>query len=204
MDTCYDDAHDGWSNPWQCSVSLGKYGVSIGAHSLAILSVSLGVGNGVGSDDPINGHYKGVKPNGTIRTAAHDFTHGEWVIRPYLTGEWLAVFTQEGMGTVLWTDEWKALVGQPLVWWTAEVPKFAAPAEGAYAVLLDVTGMGRGHAYINGHDLGRYWTIKGQGSNYPTQWYTSQRNHSRRLASAGEHQPAVSLIHSYPLRCVCM
>ena len=169
MDTCYNYDHDGVSNPWQCTVSLGD-GVTVGSHSLALLSVSLGIGNGVGSGDPVSSHFKGVRSNGTIRTGAHDFTRGQWVIRPYLTGELLAVYSEDGRGSVQWTSQWKGLVGQSLVWWTAEVPRFAPPADGAYAVLLDASGMGRGHAYINGNDLGKYWLITPKGSAYPTQW----------------------------------
>jgi hypothetical protein len=31
-------------------------------------------------------------------------------------------------------------------------------------------GMNRGHAFVNGHDIGRYWLLEGSRSGYPTQW----------------------------------
>ena len=37
-------------------------------------------------------------------------------------------------------------------------------------MLLDLNGMGRGHFYLNGHDLGKYWLVKGP-SGKPTQRY---------------------------------
>lgn len=51
---------------------------------------------------------------------------------------------------------------RPATWLRAQ---FATPPEAAravsvlapVAVLLNLTGLGRGHAFVNGHDIGRYW-----------------------------------------------
>jgi len=89
-------------------------------------------------------------------------------MRPALLGELLQVFTPEGSPKVPWTSNWKAATGLPVTWYQARFPK---PTMGHGEVLLfDATGMGRGHLFLNGRDLGRYWLIlMNDGSGRPTQ-----------------------------------
>jgi len=39
------------------------------------------------------------------------------------------------------------------------------------ALMFDAAGLGRGHLYLNGHDLGRFWDIKRAASDRPTQQF---------------------------------
>jgi hypothetical protein len=52
---------------------------------------------------------------------------------------------------------------QGLTWWYA---KFATP-DGDNPIALDITGLAKGFAYVNGHGLGRYWNITA-GGNFPS------------------------------------
>eukprot|EP01043_Picozoa_sp_COSAG02_P013161 COSAG02_NODE_522_length_20749_cov_14.985278_3_plen_401_part_00 len=73
----------------------------------------------------------------------------------------------------------------PLTWRKAEFSIAAALLRNdSISVMLDVSGMSRGHFYLNGFDLGKYWTIgpSGQG---PTQRYY-QLPRSLLLSDAGE------------------
>jgi|EP01046_Picozoa_sp_COSAG06_P011004 hypothetical protein len=59
----------------------------------------------------------------------------------------------------------------PLTWRKAEFSIAAAVLRNdSISVMLDVSGISRGHFYLNGIDLGKYWTVgpSGQG---PTQRY---------------------------------
>jgi hypothetical protein len=38
-------------------------------------------------------------------------------------------------------------------------------------VLLDATGLSRGHFWLNGHDLGKFWTIKGPSGQLTQRYY---------------------------------
>jgi len=41
-------------------------------------------------------------------------------------------------------------------------------SKGPYVpLLIDLSSMTRGHAYVNGHDIGRYWLIKGRCDTLP-------------------------------------
>ena len=167
--SCYNADHGWTTTKWQCQVVLGA--VTVGSHTLSLVSVSLGIENGMNPEEvPYEAHYKGIQTSGSVKTAANDLSQGVWVHRPYLTGEWLALFTAEGRGSVQWQGQWQGLIGQPLVWWSAPMPPLLLPTSGQWSLLIDLTGMGRGHVYINGHDAGHYWLIAGKGSQYPTQW----------------------------------
>ncbi|PNX74130.1 beta-galactosidase 7-like protein [Trifolium pratense] len=50
---------------------------------------------------------------------------------------------------------WRAIpIGQPMIWYKAE---FKSPL-GTNPVVVDLQGLGKGHAWVNGHSIGRYWS----------------------------------------------
>ena len=168
--TCYYPTHN-WpfTSHWNCDIPLGE--VEAGDTELSLLSVSLGIENGMDAEEiPYENHYKGVRNGGNVMLGSQDVTSGGWTLRPYLTGQWLELWTSAGQGSVPWSSDWKAASGRSLTWYRAVFPKVSLPTSGLYAVLLDLTGMGRGHAFVNGHDIGHYWLIEGGTSGYPTQW----------------------------------
>ena len=167
--TCYNEIKS-WpfTDHWECRIVAGD--VAAGAHTLSLLSSALGIENGMGAGEiPYQNHYKGIRSDGRVRMGSQDLTMGGWAIRPYLTGEYLGLSTQAGRTSVRWSDDWKAAAGVPLTWYYAQFPEVELPS-GLYAVLLDMRGMNRGHAFVNGHDIGRYWLLEGGQSGYPTQW----------------------------------
>ena len=82
-----------------------------------------------------------------------------WRMRPGLYGETVGLPEDEGDVTWDWLPPGNPEVS-PATWLRAE---FAAPDEydpdAGDALLLDASGLGRGRAWINGHDLGRYWNV---------------------------------------------
>lgn len=134
---------------------------------LTLVSVSLGIYS-LG-----RGHKKGLI--GAVRINDDlDLTHnGHWTMLPGLVGEQLELFEPE------WTDsvEWKPVPREPIAdrirfplmaWYrtTFRLPESArptprgSPVEDVSSILLDCVGLTRGRAYVNGHDLGRYWLIR--------------------------------------------
>ena len=49
--------------------------------------------------------------------------------------------------------------GQSLTWYKALFPDPRPAAPSNSSLLFDANGLSRGHFYVNGHDLGRFWTI---------------------------------------------
>ena len=168
--TCYNEIKS-WpfTSHWECIIVVGT--ISAGTHTLSLLSSALGIENGMGAGEVgYENHWKGIRSGGKVMVGSTDVTNNGWAIRPYLTGEYLGLASKAGHSSVHWSDEWKSATGVPLTWYSADFPEVQLPVDGLYAVLLDMRGMNRGHAFVNGHDIGRYWLLEGGRSGYPTQW----------------------------------
>ena len=167
--TCYNQVKNWpYTADWLCNISVSN--IKAGTHSLSLLSSALGIENGMGPGEvPYENHWKGVRANGKVAIGSLDLTMGGWTLRPYLTGEYLGLPSASGHSSVLWSSEWQAATGQPLTWYYAQFPAVTLPTTGSvYSVLIDMSGFTRGHAFINGHDIGRYWLIAGR-DGQPTQ-----------------------------------
>jgi hypothetical protein len=157
------DDHTKGPNAVQLSLPVPA-SLSTNARLLVLLSGSLGVQNFHGACP--NDFRKGVV--GAVRYGAVDLTQppGGWTHRPYLGGE-LRGASAAGNANATNNVEWGPLgsAPRPLTWFrsTFADPRPAAAAAGLgmgnATLLLDAAGLTRGHLYVNGHDLGRYWTI---------------------------------------------
>ena len=100
-----------------------------------------------------------ILPFLTIKNA--DTVGDTWRMRVGLYGEQMRLFdpNQTKTSSVRWSSvEPKARV-DGVTWVSA---KFSMPSDWdrrKETVLLDASSMGRGHVWVNGHDLGRYWNL---------------------------------------------
>merc|ERR1712232_716002 len=111
--------------------------------------------------------YKGIVGKVTlagqdITTPADGWSHGVGML-----GEQWQVWRNQ---STPWTSCNAAGNTSPLTWLRTQFTLRSPLSEPYETVLLDLLGMGRGHFYLNGHDLGRYWLITGP-SGQPTQHY---------------------------------
>jgi hypothetical protein len=143
------------------NVSLRLDGLAAGrAHALTIVSEHLGYAN-YGFRTPL---VKGLV--GAVVLGGLDVTEGAWTIRAGLDGERLRLMGAHAAAAVRWREPAAApRAVAPLSWYRAE---FETPAEVFEAGLagsarpqlhVNMTGFGRGHAWVNGHSLGRYWLL---------------------------------------------
>ena len=148
----YDAQHD----MGDVSFTVPIVGITNAAHRLTLVSVSLGVNNGIANQQPASSQdRKGIVGPLTVGGAA---IGGSWFHRTALSGEIASVYTKAGGATVAWVSG-KPTSASPLTWYRATFPR---PAKSAQMVLLldiGASGMNRGHFYLNGEDLGRYWSI---------------------------------------------
>ena len=165
---CNDHSHQWTTSTWQCKLQLGS--IDAGPVQLSLLAVSLGIENGMNADeDPQVEHYKGMAINATVKLDTLDLSYNVWTLRPYLTGEYLGLASAAGHSSVPWSSDWQAARGVALTWYSGSFPAVSPPSGGGvYSVLLGMSGFTRGHAFVNGHDIGRYWLIPG-GDGQPTQ-----------------------------------
>lgn len=135
--------------------------------TLLLLSGSLGIQNFHGACP--TDFRKGIV--GSIKFGSVDFTAPPegWYHRPYLEGELRNASAANS--SVPWTPlSESGGLGRPLTWFRATFadprPHLPPPASGNGSLLLDATKLTRGHFYVNGHDLGRFWTLGGLETHY--------------------------------------
>ena len=128
-----------------------------------ILSISLGL-----HTDAAPGifEYKGILGNvwldGELLIDNQTYIN-LWEHQKGLVGEYLQIYTEQGSAQVNWDAEWIKSINKPVTWFqtTFDLDHLVREDINANPVLLDANGLSRGHAYINGNDLGLYWLIQG-------------------------------------------
>ncbi|XP_062509581.1 uncharacterized protein LOC134185731 [Corticium candelabrum] len=113
---------------------------------------------------------------GLVLLDDEDITYGAWEHQIGLVGEYLSVYTATGMKAVQWSDNVRAGLETPLMWFRAT---FATPmCRASDTILLNATGLDRGYAYVNGHNIGRYWPRTGVQILYhiPPDWLGEEKN----------------------------
>ncbi|KAF6166452.1 hypothetical protein GIB67_038189 [Kingdonia uniflora] len=122
-----------------------------GTNNIQLLGMSVGLpDSGVYLEHRMAGIHT-VSIQG-LNTGTLDLSENGWGHKVGMEGEKLKVFTQGGSHRVEWTD-YKEGSGQPLTWYKTY---FDEP-EGESPVALNLSSMGKGFAYVNGHNIGRYW-----------------------------------------------
>lgn len=145
--------------------------------ALSILSESLGVSNypifpGNRPGDFEKGVvYAEVRREDTDEALEFLDAHGEtvapgdkWRMRVGLYGEALGLQQSETKDSETeaypkWTPVAPGAEAQGVTWLRAAFDWDALELAPGDALLLDAQGLGRGHAWVNGHDLGLYWNI---------------------------------------------
>ncbi|CAF1207104.1 unnamed protein product [Rotaria sordida] len=126
-----------------------------------ILSISLGIDNGVWDN---NFEYKGIVGNIWLdnQLLVNDETN-LWEHQKGLIGEYLQIYTEQGSSKVEWNTQWTKDINKPITWFQTRFNLNHIVREdlNANPILLDARGLNRGHAFINGNDLGLYWLLEG-------------------------------------------
>eukprot|EP00118_Oscarella_pearsei_P005546 m.25595 g.25595 ORF g.25595 m.25595 type:complete len:715 (+) comp28836_c0_seq3:162-2306(+) len=125
---------------------------SEGTHLLELLSVSLGIHAGVSQNSFAT---KGII--GSVLLGGMNITEGHWIQQPFLLGEVLDIYSEQGVANADWDNNVSDYQGKPTTWFKTTFT--ANPAAGP--VFVNATGLNQGHIYVNGHDIGRYWLVQG-------------------------------------------
>ncbi|KAH7279619.1 hypothetical protein KP509_37G026600 [Ceratopteris richardii] len=122
-----------------------------GGNKLDLLSMTVGLQNygaffdtwGAGINDVVvdsNNH------------GTYNLSLEPWEYQVGLQGEAFQLFAEQG-NSMYWTSVAEVPRNQPMIWYKTT---FGAP-EGNDPVVLDLESMGKGRAWVNGEDIGRYW-----------------------------------------------
>ncbi|KJE94952.1 beta-D-galactosidase [Capsaspora owczarzaki ATCC 30864] len=131
-----------WSGNVSATVSLVA-----GPNTIDILSLTMGLDNG---GDILSEYNCGLL--GGVYLGSVNLTENGWWHQTGVVGERNAIFLPENLKKVAWTTP--AVLNTGLTWYKSS---FDVPRDSQAPLALDLTGMGKGYVWVNGHNLGRYW-----------------------------------------------
>ncbi|XP_043708583.1 beta-galactosidase-like [Telopea speciosissima] len=143
-----DWSSDGKGFVFEKAVTLNK-----GTNHLSLLSATVGLKN--------YGSFFDMVPNGIVGgpvqligndNVTKDLSSNEWSYKIGLNGENKQFYNDKLSHNKKWTLEGLPL-NRPMTWYKTS---FKAPL-GNDPVVVDLLGMGKGHAWVNGHGIGRFW-----------------------------------------------
>jgi hypothetical protein len=125
-----------------------------------ILSISFGLFSGVYEN---TFEQKGIDGNVWLDGELLVDNQTLWEHQKGLMGEYLQIYTEQGSSKVNWDPQWIKSIDKPITWFQARFDLDHLIQEDTIAnpILLDAQGLNRGHAFINGNDLGLYWLLPG-------------------------------------------
>lgn len=129
--------------------------IKAGKNEIALLSMTVGLPNAGSFYEWVGAGLTSVKiegfDNGTV-----DLSHFNWIYKIGLQGEKLGIYKPEGVNSVSWVATSEPPKKQPLTWYKVVLD----PPAGNEPVGLDMLHMGKGLAWLNGEEIGRYWPRK--------------------------------------------
>ncbi|KAK7282252.1 hypothetical protein RIF29_10887 [Crotalaria pallida] len=126
-----------------------------GKNEIAVLSLTIGLQSSGAFYEFFGAGLTSVKIEG-FNIGTLDLSFYVWSYKIGVQGEYLKIYQGDGLNIVNWTPTSKPPIGQPLTWYKAIVD---APP-GDEPVGLDMSQMGKGLAWLNGEEIGRYWPKK--------------------------------------------
>lgn len=124
-----------------------------GANVITLLSATVGLQN--------YGEFFDSQPTGIVggpvkligdNNVTTDLSSNLWVYKAGLNGEAKRLFDPLNNSSG-WRTSKQLLAGRRMTWYKAT---FKAPS-GTDPVVVDLQGMGKGQAWVNGHSIGRFW-----------------------------------------------
>ncbi|TXG60274.1 hypothetical protein EZV62_014847 [Acer yangbiense] len=123
-----------------------------GKNDVSLLSMTVGLQNAGSFYEFVGAGLTSVQimgfKNGTV-----DLSKYSWTYKLGLQGEHLGIYKPDGLNGVNWVSTSEPPKKQPLTWYKAVVD----PPPGDEPIGLDMLEMGKGLAWLNGEEIGRYW-----------------------------------------------
>ncbi|KAJ8435204.1 hypothetical protein Cgig2_028390 [Carnegiea gigantea] len=148
----YVGSKDGWAFKFEQPINLVK-----GVNKIALLSVTVGFPNyGAFFDLEAHGVTGPVvlSSNASSTTITKDLSNNQWTYKVGIEGEQRKFFTGQ-IARRQWRNQ-ELIFNRRFTWYKAT---FKTPV-GTNPVVLDFNGLNKGHAWVNGNSIGRYWVSK--------------------------------------------
>ncbi|XP_047335148.1 beta-galactosidase 9 [Impatiens glandulifera] len=126
-----------------------------GHNDIILLSETTGLQNYGAFYEKDGAGFKGqIKLTGLLNGDI-DISASLWTYQVGLKGESLQIYTTEGNEKANWTNLTPEAIPSTFSWYKA----YFGPPVGNDPVALNLRSMGKGQVWVNGHHLGRYWTL---------------------------------------------
>ncbi|KAK9287776.1 hypothetical protein L1049_016216 [Liquidambar formosana] len=126
-----------------------------GYNDLVLLSQTVGLQNYGALLETDGAGFRGrIKLTG-FKNGEIDISESLWTYQVGLKGEFLKIYTIDENEKAGWTNLTLDAIPSTFTWYKTY---FDAPS-GVDPVALDLGSMGKGQAWVNGHHIGRYWTL---------------------------------------------
>nr|XP_043627198.1 beta-galactosidase 9-like [Erigeron canadensis] len=126
-----------------------------GYNDLMLLSQTVGLQNYGPFFEKDGAGLKGRTTLNGFKNGDIDLTHSTWTYQVGLKGEFMKLYATDADRSSVWTNLTHDEVPSILSWYKTY---FDSPP-GKDPVVLDVSSMDKGQAWVNGHHIGRYWTL---------------------------------------------
>ncbi|GJY32787.1 D-galactoside/L-rhamnose binding SUEL lectin domain-containing protein [Tanacetum coccineum] len=126
-----------------------------GYNELMLLSQTVGLQNYGAFLEKDGAGFKGQITLTNFKNGDVNLTHSQWTYQVGLKGEFMKIFATDDDGTSDWINLTEEEIPSILSWYKTH---FDSPG-GKDPVVIDMSSMGKGEAWVNGHHIGRYWTL---------------------------------------------
>ncbi|CAN6822012.1 unnamed protein product [Brassica oleracea] len=123
-----------------------------GENNIDLLSMTVGLSNAGSFYEWVPAGLTSVSIKG-LNNGTLNLTNTKWTYKLGVQGEQLGLFKPGNSGAVKWTVTTRPPKKQPLTWYKVIID----PPSGSEPVGLDMISMGKGMAWLNGEEIGRYW-----------------------------------------------
>ncbi|XP_042518461.1 beta-galactosidase 9-like [Macadamia integrifolia] len=127
----------------------------IGENELALLSETVGLQNDGAFFEKDGAGFRGQIRLSGLKNGDIDLSKSFWTYQVGLKGEFMRIYDLDETEQADWIDLATDATPSALSWYKTY---FDAP-EGVDPVSLNLESMGKGQAWVNGHNIGRYWSL---------------------------------------------
>ncbi|GMH13104.1 hypothetical protein Nepgr_014945 [Nepenthes gracilis] len=126
-----------------------------GMNEIALLSMTVGLQTAGPHYEWLGAGVTSVEVQG-FSSGTVNLSASTWMYKIGVQGEHLSIYKADGLNRVNWLSTINPPKKQPLTWYKVVVD----PPSGNEPVGLDMIQMGKGLAWLNGEEIGRYWPRK--------------------------------------------
>ncbi|KAG6428159.1 hypothetical protein SASPL_112408 [Salvia splendens] len=160
-----------------------------GYNDILLLSQTVGLQNYGAFLEKDGAGFRGQIKLSEFKNGDLVLTESNWTYQVGLKGEYFKIYAINEKGTVEWSELPRDATATRFSWYKTY---FDVPG-GVDPIAIDLSSMGKGQVWVNGHHIGRYWTLYAPKDGCQTCDYRGAYDSNKCLTNCGE--PTQSWYH---------